>query len=168
MKDIAFPTFTVAKYIDAWTSWDYLRVSWHGSFCQVSWFSVLSSSVSHFSIHTLSHGLVVSNLSVHGVAQVQCIYRVKSNLAATCDLGPQSQTCNSYMWASGPNTGRWIQELTYMDPWTSWIYQASAKLQCSVLLALLFYRTYWHRQHFCSGSSSICGMREIHPSRDIV
>ena len=70
--------------------------------------------------------------------------------------------------ASGPNTGRWIQELTYMDPWTSWIYQASAKLQCSVLLALLFYRTYWHRQHFCSGSSSICGMREIHPSRDIV
>ena len=168
MKDITCPTFTVAKYIDAWTSWDYLRVCWHGVFLSVLLvLSLLSSSLSHISIHTLYHGLVVSNLSVHGVAQVQCIYRVKY-LVATCDLGARCQICFSYIGARGPNTGRWIQELTYMDPWTSWIYQASAKLQCSVLLALLFYRAYWHRQHFCSGSSSICGMREIHPSRDIV
>ena len=36
------------------------------------------------------------------------------------DRNPRHVT--SYKWASGPNSGRWIQELTYMDPWTSWIF----------------------------------------------
>ena len=60
--------------------------------------SLLSSSLSHISIHTLYHGLVVSNLSVHGVAQVQCIYRVKSYLVATCDLGDAKSVIHIFIY----------------------------------------------------------------------
>ena len=150
MKDITFPTFTVAKYIDPWTLWvpacsqtqvlfivgilslltfnsayhcRVLAVSLIFTHCTMvilewtfmdpwtSWISYVSSIyILLFSselwaliegltpslidiavyrtywycrrfwdtlgisfIHTLSHGLIVSNPSVYGVAQVQCI-----------------------------------------------------------------------------------------------
>ena len=199
MKDITFPTFTVAKYIDPWTSWvpacsqtqvlfivgilslltfngayhcRVLAVSLMFTHCTMvilewtfmdpwtSWISYVSSiyiSLFHrsselwlkvsrpVSLTLLFIGLIgtagvfeihlVSLLFTHChmvllYPTLQCTASLKYNVYSGSNLilmrhviwdrNPRHVT--SYKWASGPNSGRWIQELTYMDPWTSWIF----------------------------------------------
>ena len=63
--------------------------------------------------------------------------------------GPQVM----YKWAMVPNTSRWTQELTYMEPWTSWILaKFHPKLALSFhpkLLVIQLWLFKWKFIHFC-------------------